>query len=586
MHIHPSAVLTKHVTEVSWICPGSIPEINHIIKINLPKAFNQSPNTNMEIDFDDLTTKQIDPNDPSHSRAQAEHAALLTSLDRATRSRKLAVPTNEVAIRVRLRELGEPMTLFGERPEDRRDRLRYVLSQIAEAKGWELEKEPGMGQDDGAGDEDNEKFDDEDEEFYTEGSEALLIARRSIAEFSLANARKRITRQKLEANLPLSKIMATRKAVYAELKTYTNLGSQVGDDRPISIVRFSPNSRLLATGSWTGTAKVWNIPSCTPYAEDKGSKGVFKGHSDRIGGLAWHPGATISQTPSTVNFITGGADAKVQLWSLENDGPLQTLQGHTGRVCRVAFHPAGHHIASSSFDTTWRLWDVETGAELLTQEGHSREVYSLEFQPDGALLCSGGLDAIGRVWDLRSGKTVMVLDGHVKDILAIDFSPNGHQIATGSNDDNIRIWDIRSLKAIYTIPAHTSAVSDVKFFKPPIGQGFKFPFTIDVEGKNQEEKRNAAAYLNGSMKIKAEDDAVPNTEVEVPLSGMYLASCGYDGYVKLWSADDWQLIKAMSSEAGGKVMSVDISRDGKFMASGEWTRTFKLWSAENISLAF
>lgn len=270
---------------------------------------------------------------------------------------------------------------------------------------------------------------------------------------------------------------------------------------------------------------------------------------------------------------------------MENEQPLRTLEGHSGRVCRVAFHPAGRHLASSSFDTTWRLWDVETGQELLTQEGHSREVYSLEFQSDGALLCSGGLDAIGRVWDLRSGKTVMVLDGHVKDILAIDFSPNGHQIATGSNDDNIRIWDIRSLKAIYTIPAHTSAVSDVKFYRAPALPGFKFPFTIDVEGKSKEEKESAAAYLNGSERIKVEDVEVPKKDVEVPLSGLYLASCGYDGYVKLWSADDWQLIKAMSSEAGGKVMSVDVAHDGKFIASGEWTRTFKLWSAEKVSLS-
>ncbi|KAI7964766.1 hypothetical protein MJO29_002864 [Puccinia striiformis f. sp. tritici] len=539
----------------------------------------------MEVDFEDLVTKQIDPNDPNQTRTQAEHAALLTSLDRATRSRQLAVPTNEVAIRVRLRELGEPMTLFGERPEDRRDRLRYVLSQIAEAKGWELEKEAGTaGMDEGGAEGKDDSESDDDEEFYTEGSEELLVARRSIADFSLANARKRITRQKLETHLPLSKIMATRKAVYAELKTYTNLGSQVGDERPISIVRFSPNSRLLATGSWTGTAKVWNVPSCTPYAESKESKNIFKGHSDRIGGLAWHPGATLSQSTSSVNFITGGADAKVQLWSLDNEQPLRTLEGHGARVCRVAFHPAGRHVASSSFDTTWRLWDVETGAELLVQEGHSREVYSLEFQADGALLCSGGLDAIGRVWDLRSGKTVMVLDGHVKDILAIDFSPNGHQIATGSNDDNIRIWDIRTLKAIYTIPAHTSAVSDVKFYRAPAVPDFKFPYTIDVEGKCKEEKQSAAAYLNGSDRVKLEEGASNENEVEVPLSGLYLASSGYDGYVKLWSADDWQLIKAMSSEAGGRVMSVDVGCDGKFMASGEWTRTFKLWSAENVSL--
>ncbi|KAI9628825.1 hypothetical protein KEM48_011362 [Puccinia striiformis f. sp. tritici PST-130] len=130
----------------------------------------------------------------------------------------------------------------------------------------------------------------------------------------------------------------------------------------------------------------------------------------------------------------------------------------------------------------------------------------------------------------------MVLDGHVKDILAIDFSPNGHQIATGSNDDNIRIWDIRTLKAIYTIPAHTSAVSDVKFYRAPAVPDFKFPYTIDVEGKCKEEKQSAAAYLNGS------DRSSLRKALPMKMKSRYLLA----------------LIKAMSSEAGGRVMSVDV----------------------------
>lgn len=145
--------------------------------------------------------------------------------------------------------------------------------------------------------------------------------------------------------------------------------------------------------------------------------------------------------------------------------------------------------------------------------------------------------------------------------------------------------------------------------------GFTFPYTIDVEGKSKSERQSAAAYLNGTDRVKLEEggEGEEKSGVEVPLSGLYLASCGYDGYVKLWSADDWQLIKAMSSEAGGRVMSVDVGSgrnsllsllsihlliysyfllggwgwgaDGRFMASGEWTRTFKLWSAENVSLS-
>lgn len=159
---------------------------------------------------------------------------------------------------------------------------------------------------------------------------------------------------------------------------------------------------------------------------------------ERIGGIAWHPQATSTQSPGSVNLATGAADGKLCLWPINDLSdpqstatpaasltPLRTLTGHTNRVCRVAFHPNGVHLGSASFDQTWRLWDVETGDELLLQEGHSKGVYAIAFQDDGSLACTGGMDAIGRVWDLRSGKTAMTLDGHSDDILGIDFAPNG-----------------------------------------------------------------------------------------------------------------------------------------------------------------
>ena len=89
-----------------------------------------------------------------------------------------------------------------------------------------------------------------------------------------------------------------------------NLGSQIGDERPISQVRFAPNNDILATGSWSGTVKLWNIPACTPIRS-------LRGHSDRVGGVAWHPQATLSQSPSLVNLVSGGGEGSVNLWSTE-----------------------------------------------------------------------------------------------------------------------------------------------------------------------------------------------------------------------------------------------------------------------------
>ena len=177
-----------------------------------------------------------------------------------------------------------------------------------------------------------------------------------------------------------------------------------------------------------------------------------------------------------------------------------------------------------------------------------------------------GLDAIGRVWDLRTGKTAMVLDGHVQGIFAISFSPNGYQIATGAGDDTIRIWDMRSLKSLYTIPAHRSNVSDIRFFTAP-----ELANSVKVNGDVDMEDAQVPDDIAGSDPKTTDGDVADRYR-----SGLYFASAGYDGLVKLWSADDWQLLRTLTTDAS-KVMSVDLSSDGKYIVSGTYNRNFQLF---------
>nr|GAT43593.1 predicted protein [Mycena chlorophos] len=492
------------------------------------------------MDFDSL----VDDGSYISERAKLENKVILDELERKKKARNIAVPTDDTRVKAKLREYGEPITLFGERAAERRERLIYVVSQITTARG-----EDAMAVDSDSSDNSEE----EEEEFYSPGTMELLEARRRLAEYSLPRAQKRIIQQRLDSKMDLGRVVEIRKKVFAEVQKFTNLGSQIGDERPISQVRFSPNNEILATGSWSGTVKLWNVPACTLIRP-------LRGHGDRVGGVAWHPKATKTHNPSMVNLVSGAGDGCVNLWALDSDAPLAVMKGHQDRVCRVAFHPSGEFVASASFDTTWRLWDVNTTKELLLQEGHSKEVYSVEFQNDGSLVASGGLDAIGRVWDLRTGRTAMVLDGHVQAIYALAFSPNGYQIATGSGDDTIRIWDLRSLKSLYTIPAHLSNVSDVRFF-----QASEEAFKLVVKPDAMDEDKSHDAEIQ-ERKYR---------------SGLYFASAGYDGLVKLWSADDWQLLKSLSTDAG-KVMSVDLSSNGKMLASGTYNRNFQLFSPDDV----
>jgi len=147
-------------------------------------------------------------------------------------------------------------------------------------------------------------------------------------------------------------------------------------------------------------------------------------------------------------------------------------------------------LLSVSHDRTWRLWDIERAEEILCQTGHSKAVYAGALHPDGSLFFTGDLGGSGMVWDLRTGKGIIPIIGHVKGILCADFSPNGYQLATGGDDNHMRLWDLRRRGPLERIPAHVKLVSDVKF-QPEIGR--------------------------------------------------YLASCSYDGTVKIWNSRDWSL---------------------------------------------
>lgn len=131
---------------------------------------------------------------------------------------------------------------------------------------------------------------------------------------------------------------------------------------------------------------------------------------------------------------------------------------------------------------------------------------------------------------------------------------------------------MRSLKSLYTIPAHLSNVSDVRFFQADDLYFKPAPPTSDVQMNGTDDE---------TSNDTPEADSATLLEEWKYRSGLFFASSGYDGLVKLWSADDWQLLRTLSTDAG-KVMSVDISSDGKLLASGTYNRNFQLFAPEDV----
>jgi len=164
------------------------------------------------------------------------------------RAAALAVPTNDMAVRTRLRRLGEPITLFGEREMERRDRLRMLMAKLdAEGqleklmKAHEEEEEAASAR----------KEDVEEEQlqypFYTEGSKELLEARTFIAKFSIPRASQRLQRARRKREDPDEDEDAEIDWALKQAGSVVLDCSEIGDDRPLSGCSFSKDGKSLAT---------------------------------------------------------------------------------------------------------------------------------------------------------------------------------------------------------------------------------------------------------------------------------------------------------------------------------------------------
>ncbi|OAL55991.1 U4/U6 small nuclear ribonucleo protein Prp4 [Pyrenochaeta sp. DS3sAY3a] len=487
----------------------------------------------------DLANVPIDRNHVLPGGGNENASTLLEEFDRKRRAAQLIVPTADRDVKAKLRSRGEPITLFGEGPADRRDRLRALLAQAAEAQGDTASDVEMEEANDGTG--------HDQEEFYTQGPLSLLDARRDIAKYSLPRAKHRIAYQRQEATIPLRTHIEFRNKIKERTKDFDLYGSQT-IDRPVGIVRVSPNGEYVAYGTWGGKVGVLGIPSL----EHKRS--YRNAHTERATGIDWFPSATLpggNVSSSSVNLASGGSGGKIQLWSLDNDKPLQSLEGHSDRVCRVAFHPSGRYLASASDDTSWRLWDVNTGQELLMQEGHSKEVYTVGFNGDGSLIASAGLDSIGRVWDLRTGRVIYMLESHIKPIYGLDWSTDGHRLLTGSGDGFMKCWDVRAMRETNSIAANSGGVTDLRWYKGTDGPASGIPLQENGEG--------------GLLPKEA---------------STFVISSGFDKNIQIFSADDWAHCKTLQGHSS-PVFSTDVTSDGAWIVSGGKDRSIKLWARDD-----
>uniref|UniRef100_A0A673AV29 U4/U6 small nuclear ribonucleoprotein Prp4-like n=1 Tax=Sphaeramia orbicularis TaxID=375764 RepID=A0A673AV29_9TELE len=440
-------------------------------------------------------------------RVSERQQEALAEFERRRRARQITVSTDDAEVKAGLRALGEPITLFGEGPADRRERLRSILSVVGPDALKKSRK-----------DEERAKRSQEEcqQTWYHEGSAYLKDSRLWLAKYSLPRAMRRLEAARSQRDVAEATRAMRQQELHKSLRNLNNFCSQIGDDRPISFCHFSPDSKMLATASWSGLCKLWSVPDCNLIR-------CLRGHNTNVGAVVFRPQAGVSLDQSDVSLASCAADGSVKLWNLDSDEPVADIEGHSERVSRVAWHPSGRFLGTTCYDNSWRLWDLEVQEEILHQEGHSKGVHDLHFHPDGSLAATGPYR-----WSRGDGRKKFIKLQNICILTLMTYLTLVYHLATGSGDNTCKVWELRNRKCLYTVPAHQNLLSAVRF---------------------------------------------------QPTDGHFLLTGAYDNTAKVWSHPGWMPLKTLAGHEG-KVMGVDVSPDGKLIATSSYDRTFKLWLSE------
>ncbi|KAI0097526.1 WD40-repeat-containing domain protein [Nemania sp. FL0031] len=352
-----------------------------------------------------------------------------------------------------------------------------------------------------------------------------------------------------------------------------------------SCVAFSSNG-LIAVGSFLGVVTLWDSTTgrqVKMLATDCGT----------VNSICFSADGNKLMTASSLavriyNLNIGESAEEGQPVSIHQTANVETnitqlfgIKGYGDSVTCTVFSPDGTLLAiGSSYGRMW-LWDTKADKSRLTLEGHTKRVNSLVFSPDGRLLVSGSDDGSGGVWSLetetQAGQRLHNLDsGQDLDskewhsITSVSFSPDGSSLAM-STPNTIHIWSTKTWERLYVIEAGISDCIRTVVYAPSGGY---------LASASQNNGVQLWYAVGTSTKREEQSEVQPNqrspvVEIATSLNG-YVAAGHLDGSISLWDTKTrTPIAESMGSEGSGGIESLMSSpHDGGRMllsSYNDWT---------------
>jgi WD40 repeat protein len=213
--------------------------------------------------------------------------------------------------------------------------------------------------------------------------------------------------------------------------------------KPLSAIRFTPDSSRLLVGSWDGLMHVLDTDASEIRRLELPREGAYNAVND------------IAISPDGRLVAAGSKDRTIRVFEIETGDLVASLRGHQGYVEGVAFSPDGAILASASVDATVRLWNAGDWSPGGTLRGNLDTVRGVAWTADGASLIACSLDSTLRIWE-SSARHAPQLDIHagLQGTYSAALSPDGRTVAVACYDGWLRVFDAATGAEVAAWEAH------------------------------------------------------------------------------------------------------------------------------------
>ena len=322
----------------------------------------------------------------------------------------------------------------------------------------------------------------------------------------------------------------------------------VAHNGPVNSVSFSPDSLMLATGSWDKTFRITDVKT----------------------------GATLLDGTETamlrgVRFLPDGrqvvvaAGPAVELWEIASKKRVwRSEQG--AMVNAVDISRDGSRLAVASDDGTVVIRAAATGQEIARAPKAVSKARSVVFSPDGELVAAGGDTREAPLFRASSGELVAVLKHTGNRANALAFSLDGKQVALASESGTLHLFSTSGGAPIAEM-RHDSSVKSVAFH--PNGMWV-------ATASNDGSARMFIAGPDPQQTLRVEHGDLVDQLVVAPNGRYWATDSSNKKLVRVFSLERPSAALPMSGRLGGDVVQyahpdfvfdIAFSPDGRYLAT-------------------